>query len=61
MASYSFLTTWILDAPREPVWDAIYELESWPSWWRGVRQVKKLEHGNGDGVGKRSTATNGGA
>jgi uncharacterized protein YndB with AHSA1/START domain len=53
MASYSFLTTWILDAPRESVWDAIYEVESWPAWWRGVKRVNKLEHGNGVGVGAR--------
>ncbi len=51
MASYSFLTTWILDAPREAVWDAIYAIETWPAWWRGVRRVEKLEHGNGDGIG----------
>ena len=51
MATYSFLTTWILDAPRESVWDAIYEVESWPSWWAGVKRVDKLEHGNGDGIG----------
>ncbi len=51
MAGYRFLTTWILAAAREPVWDAIYEIERWPSWWRGVRQVQKLEDGDGDGVG----------
>ena len=51
MASYSFLTTWIVDAPREEVWDAIYEIERWPSWWRGVRKVEKLEHGGDDGIG----------
>jgi len=51
MASYTFLTTWILDAPREEVWDAIYEIERWPSWWRGVRKVEKLEHGGDDGIG----------
>ena len=51
MAGYRFLTTWILAAAREPVWDAIYEIERWPSWWRGVRQVQKLESGDGDGVG----------
>ena len=50
MASYFFLTTWILDAPRDEVWDAIYAIESWPAWWQGVRRVDKLEHGNGDGV-----------
>lgn len=51
MASYFFLTTWIVDAPRDEVWDAIYAIESWPAWWQGVRRVDKLEHGNGDGVG----------
>jgi uncharacterized protein YndB with AHSA1/START domain len=51
MASYSFLTTWILDAPRDKVWDAIYGIESWPAWWRGVRSVDKLEPGDTDGVG----------
>lgn len=51
MASYSFLTTWILEAPRERVWDAIYDAERWPEWWRGVRSVEKLEAGDADGVG----------
>jgi hypothetical protein len=51
MASYSFLTTWILDAPRTDVWDAIYGVERWPEWWRGVRSVEKLEPGDADGVG----------
>ena len=30
VASYSFLTTWILDAPHDDVWNAIYEIERWP-------------------------------
>ena len=51
MASYSFLATWILDAPRDSVWDAIYEIERWPDWWRGVRSVEKLEQGDADGLG----------
>lgn len=51
MARYSFLTTWILDAPREDVWDAIYAIERWPEWWRGVRVVQKLEGGGDAGVG----------
>jgi uncharacterized protein YndB with AHSA1/START domain len=51
MASYSLLTTWILDAPCDTVWDAIYEIESWPGWWRGVKEVEKLEPGDDDGVG----------
>ena len=53
MASYSFLTTWILDAPRQAVWDAIYEIERWPDWWQGVRSVEKVEDGDADGIGAR--------
>jgi uncharacterized protein YndB with AHSA1/START domain len=49
MASYSFLTTWILDAPRDAVWDAIYGIERWPDWWRGVERVEKLEAGRANG------------
>jgi hypothetical protein len=51
MASYSFLTTWILDAPRDAVWDAIYEIEGWADWWPGVKRVEKLESGSGSGNG----------
>ena len=53
MASYSFLTTWILDAPRDDVWNAIYEIERWPEWWPGVRRVQKLEDGDTNGIGSR--------
>jgi uncharacterized protein YndB with AHSA1/START domain len=49
MASYSFLTTWVLDAPRDAVWDAIYGIERWPDWWRGVKSVEKLESGSDNG------------
>jgi uncharacterized protein YndB with AHSA1/START domain len=52
MRSYSFLTTWILDAPRERVWEAIWSSERWPQWWRGVERVETLEPGGPDGVGK---------
>ncbi len=51
MAEYTFLTTWILDAPREHVWQAIYEVERWPEWWPGVRSVEQLEEGDDAGVG----------
>jgi uncharacterized protein YndB with AHSA1/START domain len=49
---YSFLTTWILDAPRDRVWEAIWSSERWPEWWRGVERVVELEPGEPDGVGK---------
>jgi hypothetical protein len=51
VARYSFLTTWILDAPQEQVWEAIYEIERWPEWWRGVRSVEKLAPGDAEGIG----------
>ena len=51
MASYSFLTTWIVEAPRDDVWEAIYEIERWPEWWRGVRRVERLVAGRDGGIG----------
>ena len=48
---YRFLTTWVLDAPREDVWEAIYDIERWPEWWRGVDAVEKLADGDADGTG----------
>src|ERR1700730_12246315 len=52
MAEYEFLTTWLIGAPREPVWDAIYASERWPEWWRGVLEAEKLEPGDPTGVGE---------
>ena len=52
MANYSFLTTWLLDSPREPVFEAIYDQARWPQWWRGVEEAEELRPGDGDdGVG----------
>jgi hypothetical protein len=33
------------------VFQAIWDSEAWPSWWRGVESVVKVEEGDGDGVG----------
>ena len=52
MAEYRFLTTWLLEAERERVWDAIYDSERWPEWWRGVLEAEKLEEGDQAGVGQ---------
>ena len=51
MADYRFLTTWLLDSPREPVFDAIYDQASWPSWWRGVEEASEIRPGDESGVG----------
>lgn len=53
MASYEFLTTWLLRAPRAAVWDAIEDVEEWPRWWRGVESVEELDGGDGARVGSR--------
>jgi len=50
-AHYHFLTTWLVAAPIERVWDVIYAIERWPEWWRGVQSVTELMHGDGDGEG----------
>src|SRR5207344_3452743 len=51
MADYSFLTTWLLDSPREPVWEAIYDQARWPEWWRGVEEATEVRPGEDGGVG----------
>ncbi|HEU4980436.1 MAG TPA: SRPBCC family protein [Solirubrobacterales bacterium] len=52
MAEYEFLTTWLLEAERDRVWDAIYESELWPEWWRGVVETERLADGDENGVGQ---------
>ena len=52
MAEYRFLTTWLLEAERERVWDAIYDSERWPEWWRGVVETERLAEGDESGVGQ---------
>ena len=52
MAEYRFLTTWLLEADRERVWDAIYDSDSWPGWWRGVEEAERLEDGDENGIGQ---------
>jgi len=51
VADYRFLTTWLVAAPLEEVWDAIYSIERWPEWWPGVEAVTELFHGEGAGEG----------
>jgi uncharacterized protein YndB with AHSA1/START domain len=43
MAAYRFLTTWLLDAPLDAVWDTIYDAKHWPEWWRGVERTQVIE------------------
>jgi uncharacterized protein YndB with AHSA1/START domain len=52
LAEYRFLTTWLLGAPRQAVWDAIYDSDHWPDWWEGVLEAERLEEGDEHGVGQ---------
>jgi Polyketide cyclase / dehydrase and lipid transport len=51
VAGYSFLTTWAFEAPIERVFEAIHDTTAYPSWWKGVEEVERLEEGDADGVG----------
>ena len=51
MADYRFLTTWLLDSPREPVWEAIYDQERWPSGGAGWRRSRRSAPATEAGVG----------
>jgi hypothetical protein len=53
MAEYHFVSTWQIQAPIERVWEEIYHVERWPSWWKYVVGVDELEPAGADGVGKR--------
>jgi uncharacterized protein YndB with AHSA1/START domain len=48
---YRFLTTWLLEAAREQVWDVIYDAARWPQWWRGVERCVVERPGNERGEG----------
>lgn len=39
---YSFVTLWELNAPLERVWEAVFNADEWPAWWRGVKRVELL-------------------
>jgi hypothetical protein len=39
---YAFLSTWLLESPREPVWDVLHDQAAWPEWWRGVEVAEEV-------------------
>jgi Polyketide cyclase / dehydrase and lipid transport len=51
MTQFSLTTTWLIEAPLEKVWDAIYESERWPSWWPYVVHVQESVRGENGGLG----------
>lgn len=53
MARYELLSTWLLEAPRDAVWEAIEDATAWPDWWCGVVSSERVGDGGSDGVGSR--------
>jgi uncharacterized protein YndB with AHSA1/START domain len=54
---YAFLTTWCLEAEREPVWEAIWDSDNWPQWWRGVVAARTRAPGDEAGIGRVGSYT----
>jgi hypothetical protein len=44
-------TVWWTPAATDRVWDALAEYAAWPAWWRGIRSVEVLRHGDESGAG----------
>ncbi len=57
MADYVLDTVWWVAAEPEAVWPVLTAVEEWPTWWRGVRAVERLEEGDADGRGRRYRTT----
>jgi len=53
VARYRFLSTWLLEAPRERVWAQLKDAVAWPEWWQGVERVEELDSGDELGEGSR--------
>jgi hypothetical protein len=53
VTDYRFVTTWRIDVPIEPVFEAIYRSDRWPEWWRGVVSVEQVHRGDAEGIGDR--------
>ncbi len=51
MSGYSFLTTWLIPAPREAVWEVLADVEAWPEWWPAVVAARELDPGDERRVG----------
>ena len=51
MARYRFLTTWLLEAPRQECWDVLQDVLGWPEWWPGVESVDQIDVGDERRVG----------
>lgn len=51
MTNYRFQTVWWTSAAIERIWETLASYAAWPTWWRGIRKVEVLRHGDERGVG----------
>jgi uncharacterized protein YndB with AHSA1/START domain len=49
--AYEYRSRWLIAAPRDAVWAALTEVETWPRWWPYVRRVETLRRGDSSGLG----------
>lgn len=52
MADDMLDTVWRVAAEPEAVWTALFAVEEWSAWWRGVRAVERLKEGDSSGRGR---------
>lgn len=48
---YRFLTLWRIAAPRQQVFDAVFDSLQWPAWWPGAEHVEQIAPGDAGGIG----------
>lgn len=48
---YHLVTHALIGAPPPVVWECLSDVQTWPSWWRWLREVELVEEGDEDGVG----------
>jgi uncharacterized protein YndB with AHSA1/START domain len=51
MSSYALVSEWHLDASIGRVWQALFDVDSWPKWWPYVRAVQLVKAGDPAGIG----------
>lgn len=58
MFRYSFVTCWKVKAKMDEVWNAIYDTDHWPEWWKGVEEVKQIQCPNSPCLHQITTRSN---
>jgi uncharacterized protein len=56
-AKFHLVSVWEIESPLPPVWGAMFAFEDWPSWWKGVLDVKVLQRGDAHRVGFQTEQT----